>query len=100
MQRICAWCGTELGLKEPLQNTDVAATICQGCAEHLVAYRNPVLVVSPKWARLYEELVELLKDRPDIQVVLDRRELTGGGEIETDRKGTDRRRSQPPFALE
>lgn len=97
MQRICAWCGTELGLKEPLQNTDVAATICQGCAEHLVAYRSPVLVVNQKWARLYEELVELLKDRPDIQVVLDRREPTGE---EGGWNGPNRRRTQPPFALE
>jgi hypothetical protein len=49
---------------------------------------------------MYEEIVELLKDRLEIQVILDRREPTGGGEAETDWRGPDRRRSQPPFAVE
>ena len=97
MQRICAWCGANLGQKEPLDNPNVAATICHGCAEHLAAYRNPVLVVSHKWASLYEEIVELLKDRPEIQVVLDRRDPTGE---ETGWLGADRRGTLPPFALE
>jgi hypothetical protein len=97
VQRICAWCGADLGQKEPLENTNVAATICRGCAEHLAAYRNPVLVVSQRWARMYEEIVELLKDRPEIQVILDRREPT---EEEGGWNGADRRGTEPPFALE
>jgi hypothetical protein len=100
VQRICAWCGTDLGPKEPLDNTSVAATICHGCAEKLVAYRNPVLVVSRRWARLYEEIVELLRQRPEIQVVLDRRDPSADGGSETDWNGANRRRTQPPFTLD
>jgi hypothetical protein len=33
-----------------------------------------VLVVSQDWAHLYPELPEILRGRPDIQVVLDRRD--------------------------
>jgi hypothetical protein len=95
-----AGCGTDLGLKEPLDNMSVAATICPGCAEHLLEYRNPVLVVNQKWVRLYEELSELLKGRPEIQMVLDRRDPPADGGGETGWTGPDRRRTQPPFALD
>ncbi len=100
MRRMCAWCGTVLGLKEPFDNSDVISTICSGCAERLVAYRRPVLVVSREWARLYEELVEIFKSRPEIQVILDRRDPANGGEGASRRTGPERRRVRQPLSLE
>ena len=122
MRRICAWCGRDLAPDEPSedlkggtpstsaptspgaqQRQDVqegASSICSGCATGLAAYRKPVLVVSQKWARMYEELVELLKDRPDIQVVLDRRHPAGGRDEGTGWDGPERRKNRHPLALE
>jgi hypothetical protein len=91
--RICAWCGADLGAKEPLDDPEVAKTICADCSERLVQYRKPVLVVSRSWARLFDELVELLKDREDIQVILDRREPAGTKAKDAGWKGPDRRRN-------
>ena len=121
MRRICAWCGTDLGVKTPWDNgteeilapengtgdsgkdsshgPDVISTICEGCATRLRGYRNPVLVVSREWARLYDEVVEMMKARPDIQVILDRRHPTGGGDGKNGWKGPERRRSDQPLAL-
>ncbi len=99
MRRICAWCGIDLGVKEPLDDPDVAKTICPGCAERLAQYRKPVLVVSRGWARLYVELLELLKYREDIQVILDRRDSTSAKTEDADWNGLDRRRSGGPLAL-
>lgn len=99
MRRICAWCGTDLGVKEPHDDPEVVKTICENCAERLAAYRKPVLVVSQSWARLYDGLLEILKHREDIQVVLDRRDPTNTGVKETDRTGPDRRGSEEPLAL-
>jgi hypothetical protein len=70
-------------------------TICGGCAERLVAFRKPVLVVSREWAHLYEEVLDLLKDRPEIQVVLDRRNPPSGGGEDTGWDGSDRRKGNP-----
>lgn len=99
MRNICAWCGKDLGVKEPLDDPEVAKTICAGCAQRLAQYRKPVLVVSQSWARLYDELLEILKDREDIQVVLDRRGSTHAGAKDTGWNGPDRRRSRDPLAL-
>lgn len=99
MRRVCAWCGTDLGMKEPLDDPEVAKTICPGCAQRLAQYRKPVLVVSQSWARLYDELLELLKDREDIQVVLDRRDPTCARAKDTAWNGPDRRRNRDPITL-
>jgi hypothetical protein len=121
VRRICAWCGTDLGVKTPWDNgTDeilapgngaedpgntpshdpgVVSTICGDCAARLRAYRNPVLVVSREWARLYDELVEMMRGRPDIQVILDRRQPTGGGDGKDGWNGPERRRTDQPLAL-
>lgn len=100
MQRMCAWCGKDLGAKEPSDDPGVTSTICGDCADRLLAYRKPVLVVSREWARMYEELVEMLKNRPEIEVVLERRDPTGGEDAGTDWRGPDRRRGRQPFSLE
>jgi len=66
----------------------------------MAAYRKPILVVSREWARMYEELVEMFKDRPEIQVVLDRRYPGGGGLDGSDWNGPERRGGQHPLVLE
>ena len=100
VRRMCAWCGKALGTKEPSNDPGVTSTICGGCADRLLAYRKPVLVVSREWARLFDELVEMLKDRPEIEVVLDRRDPTEGERADTGWNGPDRRRGRQPFSLE
>jgi hypothetical protein len=119
---VCAWCGSELGEKRPAgrqkgekasakapapragkakprKDPDVISTICRRCAKRLAAYRRPVLVVSQEWARLYEELAEIMKGRPDIRVVLDRRqEKTQDQEADWD--GPERRRKDKPVELD
>jgi hypothetical protein len=98
LRRICAWCGTDLGVREPLNDPEATQTICGSCAERLAKYRKPVLVVSRGWARLYDELLEILKERQDIQVVLDRRDPTSAG-AKGGWGGPDRRRSGDELAL-
>src|SRR5574341_945722 len=88
---MCAWCGSNLGEKGPSgqqkekkapakapapharkgksqKDPDVVSTICRRCAKRLAAHRSPVLVVSQEWARLYEELAEIMKSRPDMSL--------------------------------
>ena len=122
MRRICAWCGTALGAEnaskdpeagstaadpltgdtstgKPSDGSGVASTICRSCADDLASYRKPVLVVSREWARMYDQLVELLKGQPEIQVILDRRESPGAGGEEGGWNGPDRRRSDHPLIV-
>ncbi len=121
MRKVCAWCGTVLksvepagapgpdGTEEggvaassagsaPAYEGEVDASICRACADRLASYRGPVLVVSREWARLYSEVVEILKARPDIRIVVDRRQPPGeaeGGPYQ----GPERRRPNPPLAI-
>lgn len=115
MRRICVWCGTDLsagnasndpemkppaadplagdaGTEKPAGAPEPVSTICRRCADDLAAYRKPVLVVSRDWARMYDRLVELMRGQSEIQVVLDRRELTAPDAEATRRDGPDRRR--------
>ena len=120
VRRKCAWCGRDLGVKEAganresgaaapaveqpngdkcAEDTEVTSTICPRCAGALAAYRKPVLVVSREWARMYEDLVEMLKERPDIQIVIYRRQPENEGTEENGWKGPERRRKKDPFTL-
>jgi len=122
MRRTCAWCGTDLGGEnaskdpqaertaanpltgdrstgEPSDAPGVGSTICRSCADDLAAYRKPVLVVSPEWAWLYDQLVELLKAQPEIQVVLDRRRPPGAGGEAPAWDGPDRRQGGHPLVI-
>jgi len=120
VRRKCAWCGRDLGVKEAgvnpeggagtpaadqsngdnrAEDTEVTSTICPRCAGALAAYRKPVLVVSREWARMYEDLVEMLKERPDIQIVIDRRQPENEGTENNGWKGPERRRKKDPFTL-
>jgi hypothetical protein len=120
---MCAWCGTDLGAEnlskspeagrasadplmgdtntgKPSDGLEVASTICRSCADGLASYRKPVLVVSREWARMYDQLVELLKGQPEILVILDRREAPGAGGEQRGWDGPDRRRSGHSLVLE
>ncbi|MGD0266802.1 MAG: hypothetical protein ABSD47_17875 [Candidatus Methylomirabilota bacterium] len=115
MQRTCVWCGTDLaagsasndpetkrpavdplakdaGTEEPADAPEPPSTICRRCADDLAAYRKPVLVVSQDWARMYDQLVELMRGQPEIQVILDRRQPAKAGEGTRGWNGPDRRR--------
>jgi hypothetical protein len=48
---------------------------------------------------MYEDLVEMLKGRPDIQIVIDRRRSADEGEEKNGWKGPERRRKKDPFSL-
>lgn len=121
MRRVCAWCGCDLGERAPSGQqqaeglaakappsapgettsrhaSQVISTICRQCADRLAAYRSPVLVVSREWARLYEELAEMMKVRPDIQVVLDRRQEKAEDQ-QSSWDGPERRRTDTPIRL-
>jgi hypothetical protein len=58
-----------------------------------------VLVVSREWARLYEEIAALLKSRPDIQVIIDRRHAPRDGSRAGTWAGPNRRASDEPLGL-
>jgi hypothetical protein len=115
MRRICAWCGTDLGAGnaskdpemkrpaveplagdagtgQPAHAPEPPSTICRSCADDLAAYRKPVLVVSQDWARMYDQLVELMRGQPEIQVILDRRQPAKAEEGTRGWNGPDRRR--------
>jgi hypothetical protein len=115
---MCAWCGKELGaglrgdaprtehaaatprqVNPPREDTkrvgdqETSSTICPDCAEWLMTYRKPVLVVSREWARMYDQLVEMLKGQPEIEVILDRRGI-GSGNDGVDWSEQERRRPE------
>jgi len=118
--KVCAWCGTELKRVEPNGNSpaagaqapgavpsgpsapayegEVDASICRACADRLASYQGPVLVVSREWARLYDQVAEILKARPDIRIVIDRRQPTGEAGSGS-YQGPERRRPNPPLTL-
>jgi len=33
---ICAWCGKELGEKEPLEDKDITHGICESCSDRII----------------------------------------------------------------
>jgi hypothetical protein len=81
------------------QDLSTSGTICRACAARLMTYRRPVLVVSREWARLYEDIVALLKSRPDIQVIIDRRHAPRDGSSAGAWTGPNRRASDEPIGL-
>jgi len=118
VRRICAWCGKEVGQEvsgepprgesdapnplqgnppredtERVEDQETTSTICPDCAEWLTAYRKPVLIVSREWARMYDQLVEMLKGQPEIEVILDRRGI-GSGNDRADWGGQERRQPE------
>lgn len=122
MRRVCVWCGDlgagnasndpemkrpaaeplagDAGTGEPADAPEPASTICRSCADDLAAYRKPVLVVSRDWVRMYDQLVELLRGQPEIQVTLDRRQSPGPDAEATHWDGPDRRRKGRRLVVE
>jgi hypothetical protein len=117
VRKVCAWCGTVLKSAEAAgaagagvgvapspagsaaaYEGEVDASICRACADRLASYQGPVLVVSREWARLYSEVVEILKARPDIRIVVDRRQPPGQAEDDL-YEGPERRRPNPPLSI-
>ena len=117
VERKCAWCGLPVNEKTPetatecnvphpaaptvtvAQDPGPSTTICKACAGRLTTYRKPVLVVSRQWARLYEDIAALLKSRPDIQVILDRRHTIRDGSGTDPWSGPNRRATDEPLGL-
>jgi len=113
VERNCAWCGQRLSettaatapersVTHPAaapatvsQDAAASASICKSCAARITTYRHPVLVVSQEWARLYEDIGALLRSRPEIQVVLDRRQAAG----KDNWTGPERRSISEPIEL-
>jgi len=113
VDRKCAWCGQRLSettaatapersVTHPSaapatvsQDPAASASICKTCAARITTYRRPVLVVSREWARLYEDIGALLRSRPEIQVVLERRQAAG----KDNWTGPERRSSSEPIEL-
>jgi hypothetical protein len=85
MVRVCAWCHRYLGIKHSHQG-GISHGICAPCAARQRWEETPVLVVSPELRHVVPVLEELLRGKPEIRIVLERR--TG------DRRGSaDRRKS-------
>ncbi len=117
VERKCAWCGLPVNENTPEiaavrnaaqqdapgatapQDPGPSTTICKACAGQLTTYRKPVLVVSREWARLYEDIAALLKSRPDIQVIIDRRHTSRDGHRTDPWSGPNRRASDEPLGL-
>jgi hypothetical protein len=76
----------------------VDASICRPCADRLASYQGPVLVVSREWARLYDQVAEILRARPDIRIVIDRRQSPSQAG-NTSYQGPERRGPNPPLTL-
>ena len=113
VDRTCAWCGQQLSEMTAAaapersgehtaaapatvpQDPVATASICKSCAARITSDRHPVLVVSQEWARLYEDIGGLFRSRPEIQVVLDRRQAAG----KDNWTGPERRSSSEPIEL-
>lgn len=72
MVRICAWCHRYLGIKHSHQG-GISHGICAPCAARQHWKEAPVLVVSPELKHVVPVLQELLRGKPEIQIVVERR---------------------------
>jgi hypothetical protein len=104
MVTVCAWCQKYMGSMEPFHDPAISHGICEGCLERDSLADAPVLVVSPRRARVIPMLQTLLRGAPEIAIVVDRRARERRGDHESecdhgrpvayvvDRRATDRRR--------
>ena len=72
MVRVCAWCQRYLGIKHPHQG-GISHGICRPCSARQHWKEAPVLVVSPEMKHVIPVLEELLRGKPEILVMLERR---------------------------
>ncbi len=104
MRRVCSWCQKDLGEKEPFEDPAITSTVCRGCLGELVTPEmRSLLVVRRDAASLYSEFRELLKDRPEVQVILDRRygeRRRSRRPVTKERRSGDRRREGMVISVE
>lgn len=104
MRRVCSWCQRDLGEKEPFEDPAITSTVCRGCLGELVTPEmRGLLVVRRDAASLYSEFLELLKDRPEVQVILDRRygeRRSSCLPVADERRSGDRRREGMVISVE
>jgi hypothetical protein len=91
MVNVCAWCERFLGIKEPRHNDMVTHGICPACFKRQLWEETPVLVVSREKEHMVPVLTEMLRGVPEIQVVVERRQVAETGEY----PGATRRLQQP-----
>jgi hypothetical protein len=72
MVRVCAWCHRYLGIKHSHQG-GISHGICRPCMARQHWKEIPVLVVSPELKHVVPVLEELLRGKPEIRIVLERR---------------------------
>jgi len=73
MVTVCAWCERFLGLKDPKGSVEITHGICAACAARQDLAESATLVVSRRRADTLPILEDLLKNVPEIRVVVDRR---------------------------
>ncbi len=108
MITVCAWCRKYLGSKEPFREFAVSHGICDECLGREALGDAPVLVVSRDRTDTIPLLHSLLRDTPEVAIVVDRRagerrRANGKGDGHArclgpadDRRATERRRT-PTF---
>jgi hypothetical protein len=84
MLQICCWCDKRLGTKVPLELEGITGSACEECCRKLLedirrecgwAY---YLVLSRDCSHLFNNITGLLRGRPHLKVLLDRRRRNGG----------------------
>jgi len=104
VRRICSWCQKDLGVKEPLDDPTITSGICRECLGELVTPEmKGYLVVSRPFAHLYSDASELLRSRPEIRVIVDRRygdRRQARLPVVKERRSADRRRKGIVISVE
>jgi hypothetical protein len=86
MVRVCAWCHRYLGTKHSHQG-GISHGICGPCAARQHWKEAPILVVGRELTHVVPVLEELLRGKPEIQILVERRN--------GDRRNGDERRQTP-----
>lgn len=97
MLTVCAWCDRFLGPDD----AEVTHGICTACTSRQRWRDSPVLVVAPHREPLVPVLRQLLQGRPEVRIVVDRRQdhrrrEAADASVER-RSGQDRRRRPDLF---
>jgi hypothetical protein len=98
MLTVCAWCDRFLGPDSP----DVSHGICTACTARQHWRDSPVLVVAPEREALVPVLRHLLQGRPEVRIVVDRRQDRRRREAaaaSVERRSGQERRSRPDLFL-
>jgi len=96
---VCAWCERYLGSK-PSKHGGVTHGICEPCQARQRWRETPTFIVEPGRAELLPILKQLLRGKPEIPVVIERRNgerrrTSRAARAVHGRRKLQRRRSQP-----